>query len=769
MFRFLFLLLFMPVSLLAQRGTISGQVVDKVSQEPLIGVNILLLNTTIGVASDVNGKFSLSNVPIGTYSLRVTYLGYEPRLLTDVVVQPSRPTVLQIELQETAVQSDEIIVTANPFEIPADAPLSFKTLSAEEVRRTPGGQGDISRSLLSLPGVIGGVDNRNDLLVRGGGPGENAYILDGIEIPQINHFPTQGATGGPLGLLNVDLIADTEFLTGGFPARYGDALSSMLSIKNRQGSPDGIAGDFTVSAADAGLNLDGTIGKKGNWIFSARRSYLQFLFDAIGLPFLPAYWDFQTKVEYDLNTNNRLTFVGIGAIDDLTLNPPDDPNDYEAREIADLIFDNDQWSYTNGLVWRHLFKNGFMNVALSRSMNEFRFQDDNKQNGTLLFKNVSQESEDKLRIDVDKKITRRITLGYGGGATRGRLAIDLFQKATAENNFPQDLSLSDELELAKTFAYVQSILRSKTGKSTATVGLRYDGNTFLDKHYISPRFSATTDLTDKLAANVAIGTFRQSPEYLSMSVKNQQGTYVNQSLPYLKANHFIGGFAYQARPALRLSAEGFYKTYSDYPVLLSDPRISLANLGGDFGFVGGEALSGVGKGRAYGFELFAQRKFVDKFYYLASYTFSNSEFTGQDGVYKPSNWDIRHSVSFTAGYKLGRKWELGAKWRYLSGAPFTPFDPVRSAQSYAINGRGVADYSRLNSERLPAYHRLDFRADRRFFFNKWNGVVYIGFQNVYNNDNISGYRYTEDPALPNKLRPSGGVTFLPNIGISVEF
>ncbi|HRK75370.1 MAG TPA: TonB-dependent receptor, partial [Rhodothermales bacterium] len=332
---------------------------------------------------------------------------------------------------------------------------------------------------------------------------------------------------------------------------------------------------------------------------------------------------------------------------------------------------------------------------------------------------------------------------------------------------PFDLTFQNTLLLWKYFAYGQAILRNANGKFTSTLGLRYDGNSFLGKNYLAPRLSASYALTPTVSLNASYGVFNQSPEYLTMAI-SQNNTYVNQDLPYIHTSHYIGGAAWQARPSLRLSLEGFYKQYENYPVS-EKSGISLANLGGDFGFVGAEAVSGIGKGRAYGLELFAQKKMVERLYGLASYALVWSEFTGKDGVFRPSSWDVRHAVSLTSGYRIGQKWEFGVKWRFTSGNPFTPFDLAKSAAEYKITGRGVQDFSKLNSLRMPAYHRLDFRVDRRFFFNKLNGVAYIDIQNLYNHDNLFTYTYTQDPAYPNNLRPSSQVSFLPNIGFSIEW
>ncbi|MEM6647566.1 MAG: TonB-dependent receptor plug domain-containing protein [Bacteroidota bacterium] len=626
----------------------------------------------------------------------------------------------------------------------------------------------MSRSLLSLPGVTTGVDNRNDLLVRGGGPSENAYIVDGIEIPQINHFATQGATGGALGLLNVDFIREATFYTGGFPVRYGDAASSVLVIQNRPGSPETIAGDFTVGATETALSLDGSSGPDFNWTFSARRSYLQFLFELIDLPIRPAYWDFQNRTEWNLSQNDRLVFFGIWAIDDFDIVTPDADDSFENIEFASQVFDNDQRSYTTGLSWRRLVPGGFFTTALSRTYQEFRFADV-AENGDDLLRNDAEEGLWRLRTDGDLRLSNRITLGVGAGVSRETIDSRFFQRATPATTFTSDLAFSTDLLLWKGFAYTQATTRALAGRLSLTAGVRMDALDFLDQGAsVSPRLNASFDVTERWQLSAAVGRFTQSPELISMAVREGQ-QYVNRDLRWIDVTQAVGGLAFKPIPSLRVSVEGYYKLYDDYPVSVADPRLSLANLGSDFGFVGAEDLTPIGDGRAYGLELSAQKKLTSRVYGIGAYTYGFSEFTGADGVYKPSSWDVRHTLSLTGGIRLGA-WEIGTKLLARSGRPFTPYDFAASEIEYALSRRGVLDLDRLNTERTPSYSRWDIRVDRRFTLSqRINGVVYVDVQNVLNHTNVFTLVYTEDPAEPDRLREDTNIDLLPTIGFSIEF
>jgi hypothetical protein len=751
----------------AQTTILRGRVLDATTLEPLSGAEVTVVDRGAGVLTRPDGSFVIPGLEPGVVSVEVRFFGYRPALLSETVLQTSRSTYLEARLERQVFELEGIVVGAGAFRVPEAAPTSVQVLAAEELRRTPGGLMDVSRTLLSLPGVLGGVDNRNDLLVRGGGPSENAYYLDGIRIPQINHFATQGATGGALGLVNVDFIRETEFYSGAFPVKYGDALSSVLAIENRPGSVDGWKGDFTLGATEAGLTLDGPAGEKGNWLFSVRRSYLQFLFQALGLPIRPDYWDAQLRFELEPTARDRLLFVGLGAIDDFDIVPPEPDDDYENQEIFQRVIDNDQRSYTVGASWRHLVGGGYLLTTVSRSMSDFRFSDPDA-DGVPLLTNRSVETD--TRVSVAGEFARGPNaLAVGVEAVRSGLDSDVFQRATPGNTVAEDLRWDDSFHLWKTAAYAQGSVRLGGGRATVTGGLRADHVSLLtDGTELSPRGSLKVDVTPSFSLRAAGGLFHQTPGLISLAVE-RDGRRVNLDLPQQRNVQVAGGLAWQVSRGLRLTAEGFHKEYSRVPVLAADPRITLSNLGGDYGFIGAEPLTATGEGRARGLEIFAQQKLLGSAYFLGAYTLSWSEFAGEDGVLRPSAWDRRHALDLTGGYRLGEAWELGGKLRVLSGLATTPWDLDASAGEYALSGRGVLDWDRVGEVRTPGYARLDLRVERFFSLPGWNAVVYLDVQNVLKRENVVGYQYTENPEYPDRIRPIDGSTLLPTFGFSIEF
>ncbi len=757
-----------------QVGTIRGEVVDLATGRPLAGAAVRVLGGPGPTLSDASGRFVLTGVPLGTVSVRAELIGYRPRDVAEVRVSPGRAATVRIELETAALDVAGIEVRVSPLARRVDAPLSTVRLTAEEVRRTAGAQTDISRTLLSLPGVLGGVDNRNDLLVRGGGPGENTYWVDGIRVPRINHFETQGVGGGALGLLNVEFIEDADFLAGGFPARYGDALSSALVIRNRSGSPDRFRGDFTVGATEAGVTLDGPLPGGGTMLFSLRRSYLQLLFSLIDLPIRPAYWDTQLRAEWDLGERDRITLLGLGAIDELELVPPSD-GDRAGDEILRRSLDNDQWGYTNGVVWQRLLDRGTMRVSASRSMDRFVFEGRSADDGEVFVSNDAWEAENRLRIDADLRVASAV-LGVGAEVVREGIRSDFLDAGGVGRPVEGPLRFEDTVRWSKGAGWIQlsgPLLerRGPVERVSATAGVRLDGHGLLESGVAgSPRGGLTVELPAGWELSVAGGRFLQAPPALSLAVQ-VDGELVNEGLPWQEARHLVGGVAWAGSSGVRMSMEGFWKPYRSMPRSAADPRVVLQNEGGDFGFVGAEPLVSDARGRARGVELFARGSGRGPWYGLASYTLSWSEFEGADGVLRPSAWDARHAVDLTGGVRLGEgdRWEVGGRWRMVSGRPFTPFDPVLSPVAFERTGLGVPDRDRLNEGRGPAYHKLDLRVDRRVRWRRTSGRVYLDLQNVYNRTNVFGYLYTDDPTFPDGLRPREEIGFLPSVGLTVEW
>lgn len=778
-------------ALQAQSGILQGRVYNEINNEPIIGASVLLQGTTTGAVTDIDGMYAITGLLPGLYNIQVSFIGYETRTVFEVQVSNAAPTTLNFALKPSAKQLEELVIRANPFTRQSESPLSLTTIGVNEIQRSPGGNRDISRTIQLLPGVTTGLSFRNDLLVRGGAPNENRFYLDDIEVPTINHFTTQGASGGSNGLINVDFIQQAEFYTGAFPAARGNALSSVLELTQAEGRKDRVGFTATIGASDAGITLQGPFTEKSHFLLSARRSYLQLLFKAFKLPFLPTYNDFQVKTTHKFNNKHDLTFVGLGAIDNLKLNLDLGETEEQQFFLGNIPY-FDQWNYTVGARYRYFREKSYMIFVLSRSMLGNKIfkdlgNDDSDPANRVLDYN-STEAENKFRFEHTARMAG-YRISYGANYEYARYTNTTFNKIVAsEGTF--DLRYNTRLKLQKYGFYAQVSRSFMQEKLSLSLGLRGDGTSYNSMmanpfRQISPRFSASYLLIDGLSINFNTGWYHQLPPYTVMGYRDTLGNLASKkSLEYISNAQVVGGLAYTTTFNTRFAVEGFYKRYYNYPMLV-DKGISLANLGGDFGVVGDEPVTSTSEGKTYGMEVSVQQKLYKGFYGLANYTFYRSMFTDTSGRFAPSSWDNRHVFNLVGGYKFKRNWEIGVKWKVLGGKPYSPYNVALSSikEVWDAKGFGIEDYTMLNTQRTKAVHQMDMRVDKKWFFRRWNLNLYLDIVNLYSyavedRPNLTVVRDASGNPVEDPLDPSRyQVKFLdnkvgnivPSIGVVVEF
>lgn len=793
----LFLFYLLPCLAMAQTGVIKGRVYDKTSNKPLAFATVFIDGTSKAVTTDLDGKYTFTDLNPALYTLGATYVGYEPQYKYEVQVSSGRNATVDFAMQASSTNLETVEVVASPYSKSKESPVSMRNISAAEIYRNPGGNRDISKVIQSLPGVATTVSFRNDIIIRGGAPNENRFFLDGIEVPNINHFATQGSSGGPVGMLNVNLIREVDFYSGAFPVDRGNALSSVFNFKQVEGNDEKLHGTFMVGSSDMGITLDGPIGKKSTFILSARRSYLQFLFKALALPFLPTYNDFQFKNTINLNKKNKLMILGLGAIDDFELNKEvndnvTDSNIYDRNNyILGNIPVNTQWNYSIGAKWQHFREHSFQTYVVSRNHlnNEsVKYANNIEDPQNLILNYKSQEIENKFRFEHNySRNGWKINAGAG------------YQFITYKNNTFNKLAIGDSVRavsVASTLNMGKYALFGQVSRSfldnrlSLSVGVRTDFSDYSAKlsnplTQLSPRFSFSYSLTEKWSINGNIGRYYQLPPYTLLGLRNASGNLVNKQngVAYIQCDHAVSGIEYNPTKYARITVESFYKQYNHYPFSLTD-SISLANLGGNFGVIGNEATTSISKGRSYGLEVLIQQKLSSSIYGILAYTFVRSEFQDKNGTYIPSAWDNGHILSLTGGKKFKRNWELGIKFRLSGGAPYTPYNIQRTALKtvWDITRQGVPDWDQINSKRLPLFHQLDFRIDKKWYFKSWALNIYFDVQNVYNKQ-IYGQPYINvatdakgDPVTnPNdplryKVYQIDNVsgTLLPSIGLMVD-
>ncbi len=725
-------------------GSIRGQLVDAETKAPLIGANVILLNTLKGAATDLEGRFLIPKAPVGGYSLKFSYMGYEPLIKTDIIVKPQRTTFVTAELRASAMEMDAVTVFAGYFAKTDAQPVSAVNFSNEEIRRTPGSAGDVSRILMSLPSIAKVNDQSNSLIVRGGSPLENAFYIDNIEIPNINHFPTQGSSGGPIGLVNVEFIQDVSFSGGGFSPTYGDRLSSIMSLTFREGDRDKFEGQIDLNFAGFGGAAEGPLfNKKGAWLFSARRSYLDLLVKAIdiGTTVAPRYGDYQGKFVYDLSPKHKIMLVSVWGDDH---NNPD-------RETA---IENDMTVYgpqdiyerTTGFNWRGLWgRKGYSQTSLAYTASKFSESFSETSTGNLVVDNHSLEREFKLRNVNHFQINRRNSLEFGLDMKYLKSSFEIGY-ADYSDAFGEQVAAA--LHQKKMSAQKTGVFFDYAAKPfahlTTHLGLRADHFSFNNSSSLSPRLALSWRLTNRTSFNGAIGSYHQALPLLLLA---QNAT--NERLKTPEAKHFVFGISHLLSPDVKLTLEAYRKNYSNFPLDPGQPSLFLVDeIFYRHGFfLNHERLVDSGEAWSQGVEVVLQKKLAQGFYGLASASYFRARYRGLDGSWRDRVFDNKVLVAIEGGYKPNQRWDVSLRWIYAGGAPYTPLNLTASKASR----RAVLDENRVNEARFADYHSLNVRADRRFYWGSSNLTAYLSVWNAYNRKNVAAYFWNEQEQKPDQI------------------
>lgn len=736
-------------------GTIEGSVLNAITSEPIVGATVRIEQTTLGAITIAQGKFTVRNVPPGIYALRISAVGYTPLLQADIVVGSGKPATVTVRLSPQDIQLEGIEVEASYFQRNVETVTSTQLLSAEDIRRAPGVQEDVVRAVQLLPGVAVTSAGRNDLIVRGGAPFENLFLVDNIEVPNINHFGSQGSTGGPLSLINIDFVRETDFSTGGFGVQYGDKLSSLTNIVLRDGSEERFSGELNLSATGFGVIGEGPLGENTSFLTSVRRSYLDFIFKAAGFGFIPEYWDFQTKISHTINNTNSLSFLVIGALNDVTFNN----DDADKRLSNSRVAAPNQKQYFSGLTWKTLLKNGVITTTLGRTYTAFStYQNDSL--GNRIFQNTSTEGENSLRVHALFLPSSSLEISVG---TTLKLASALEYDIVLPGSLRTDAEgIQHPLNIDTSFtafrnAFYGQVAYNLTDQLRATAGIRTDYYAYLNNSfYVSPRVGMRYSLTSTSALTASVGQYLQSPSFIWLI-----GAPQNAELTPAIADQAVLGYEHTLAPDLKLQVEAYYKQYSKYFARVYRPQAVLSPSGFDDASrdipYGLEPLVNNAKGTSRGIEVFVQKKLSDiPLYGLTSISLNETRFTSIDGTERAGSYDSRFILNILGGYRFGSDWEVSSKFRFSTGLPLTPYD-----------ANGKLDFAQYNAAgRLPDVHTLDVRVDKRWSFTGLQLITYIDIQNVYGRKNVSGLRWN---ARTQQAEYAESIGLLPSIGVNIEF
>ena len=751
-------------------GSIEGHVKDIHTSQPLIAANIQVLGKTAGAATDLDGNFTIPNLPVGNYKIQISIVGYKTIIKNKVLVKANRPTMLNVNLSEDVSSTDVIVVRPTYFAKSKDAVVSNRNMDIQEIEMQPGGCYDIQRSIQAFPAVVSGADQQNEIIVRGGNFGENLFIMDNIEIPNPNHFSKQGGSGGPISIIYNDFVSEVDFFAGAFPARYGDKTSSVLDVTLREGLRDKFHFKFDLNMSGVGGNVEGPIGQKGSYMVSAHKSYMEFLAGAWQMTAVPEYWNTQSKVVYDFTPRLKLSSFLLYAQDDITIKSTEE----------DSFDPGDNWKYIGktgqyviGGTLKKIMNKGFAGLTLSSVSHKWDEEVGDTLGEDHFSHNQTIEMEHTIKTDIVYSPIRSTEISAGVYYKYGDLDYDYFENSDTLYIYePGTDSIIGNTGQIYGYEYEQKFNTSKYGAYLqysqnfgallkTNIGLRYDALDYTKNSYISPRLSASYRILAETSINVAYGRHYQPPEFYMLAF-NGSGT----TLDHFYTDQYVLGIEHFFAEDIRATVEGYYKKYEDYPFetseLTNDPHdeeYSYVNA------VGGEAR---------GVELFLQKKVKNNFWGTLSY--SLSEATEQDprqdslgeylyGEY-PKSFDFGHVATFIVGYQkefMHKAWykESSKKWwwwsfgwmpgmpsdesgysirfRYLGGRPYS--EPIYDS---SLRTWYVPEGTEYNQERMPAYTRLDLHIKSRWYFGKTTVYTYLEIDNILGTENIWTYQRYED-------------------------
>jgi len=736
-------------------GTVlKGLVTDKKSGVPLSGVSVAVLDTKFEGKTGEDGRFAISGIGPGSYQIIFEKDGYVPALVQ--VRASGRSEEILVSPVLEAIQK-EITVTAEEEARPETAASSRHKLSGTEVKALPGIFEDVSRAIQVIPGVASSGDFKNDVMVRGGGPAENLFMLDFIQIPGLSHFGSQNSSGGGFfGLINADLVKSVEFFSGGFPAYYGDKLSSITRIMLREGDRSRIRGGLNLSLFGVSGTVEGPLfSQRGSWILSLRKDYFSAIPKdmTMDLTVVPDFSDAQIKAVVDISRTLQFSLLGLAAQDDLDIEESDEPP--QERMAINL---GDRQYLFGGTLKGILGKSGVAYLTLSRTDSRSTYSQSS--HGQERYTIRSEGKETAGRADVEFFVTPRLQLMGGFSYKKieagdhifyrgGYLVIDRMGFRYTRKSM--DAGLASE----KTALYLQASY-PLTSRLKATAGVRVDRFQYIRRTAASPRIGLSFELWRGGALHASYGVYFQSPETFWLD-----SDPTNRSLKFLRSGQAVFGLESVFGNAVKFTAEIYSKTYRDYPVDRANPYQTLANLGGSvIPTYYGSPLVSAGSGYARGFELSAQNGAPGAWSWLIDYAYSVVKFKALDGVLRNGDFDFRHILNAMISCRISPTLYLGFKWRLMGGQPYTPFDIGLST----AHDSAYFDLTRINTLRYPPYHRLDLRLEKAFVFKRWSLSAFVDIQNVYNRKNIY-YKFWDEGQ-------EHLVTYLPLIpfiGLSADF
>jgi hypothetical protein len=748
--------------------TIRGRIVDEVNNTPLIGVNIVIVSSTdkqLGSTTDVEGNYRIENVPVGRQSLKITYVGYEDQTISNIVVTAGKEVVLNFALTESVSQLSEITIVADTKEDKTAtnndlAVVSARSFNVDDTKRYAGALGDPSRMAANFAGVVGGNDSRNDIVVRGNSPTGMLWQLEGLNIPNPNHFGALVSTGGPVSILNNNNLDKSDFMTSAFPAQYGNATAGVFDLKLRDGNNQKreFMGQVGFNGFEFGAEGPFSKTSKASYIVNYRYSTLA-IFQAIGIEFgtgtnTPLYQDLNFKVSVPLSKKSKITVFGIGGNSEVDLLG----SEADLDENSDLYGSENQDSYPRyktriaGITYEtNLSSSTFLKATAGfSSTNEYFYSDSLVRNNEYEVigrhrRAAADFKTEKYSLNIYSRTKFNSKNSITSGFTIDAMSFDLFNQDIYAN-LNRDtvrLDIKDKTSLYQFFSTWRHRFSNRLSLNTGVHGQYYDLNQQLTAE---PRVSIQYVFNENNSLSLGYGLHNQAQNittsYVQTETPSDEVVLTNKDLDFSTSNHFVLTYDWNISNNLRLKAETYYQTLNNIPVEPRPSSFSALNTGSSFAPSDEDSLVSRGTGRNLGLELTLERFFSQGHYFLITTSLFDSNYKGSDGVERNTAFNTQYVLNLLAG----KEWRLGSNGRFFSvnaklttigGKYLTPIDFAESKQL----GRTVYQESEAYSTKQDAYFRTDIKLSYRKEFIKSTLEASLDLQNIFNTKNIFAQSY----------------------------
>ncbi|MEM0993613.1 MAG: TonB-dependent receptor [Bacteroidota bacterium] len=758
--------------------TIKGTVIDVQSKYPIIGATVQLIKdgAAVGTSTDIDGNFKLTDVALGRNAILVSYVGYKEKVIPNILVSSGKESVINVMLEEQLTALNEVVVKANREQkaVNSMASGSVRLLSIDDLMRFSGSFGDPARMAQNYAGVSGASDTRNDIIVRGNSPSSVLWRLEGIDIPSPNHWSTLGTTGGPISMLNANNLSNSDFLSGAFPAEYGNATGAVFDLGLRNGNSEQyeFLGQIGFNGFELGVEGPLPIGNNASFVANARYSTLG-VFKALGIDFgtgsaVPEYTDGTFKINVPTKNAGRFSLWGVGGISDITFGDEEE----NAYSVGATQVNSGARTGILGLTHLYFFDDktsSKLSLAVSDA-NSYATSLEVVDSNTLLlepdFIGNNRQTTYALNWSVNKKINARNRVKTG-------IMYDIYDLKIQDSillsndTWFTETDFVGETSLARIYAQWQHRFNEQL---SLNAGLHAAWFLFNDSYSVEPRLGLNYQANDRHSFSIGYGRHSQLqplPVYFSKwSRGTEEQNQMNEELDFIKSDHFIAAWDYAMGNGLRMKLEAYYQALSNIAVDSDSSAFSVINQGADFGFQNRVGLVNEGTGSNVGLELTLEKSLSQGFYFLATASVFDSKYVASDGIERNTFFNSNYVTNFLVGKEFAFNDQLAltidTRVNYAGGRRYTPFDLEASKAA----GRGIRDQEQIFEAQYGDYFRLDFKIGIRHNAPKYSQIWSIDLVNLTGRQNEAEKFYSRTNQAINTTYQRG---FFPNVFYQIVF